>query len=55
MAARDLAAREVDHVAEQPADRRAHHVQDVEAARHDEFDSSLTDPSRHLLHMHGRD
>jgi hypothetical protein len=41
MAARDLAARKVEHMAEEPADRRAQDMQDIEAAlcsvRHVEF------------------
>jgi len=41
MSARDLAAREVEHMAEQPADRRPQDMQDIEAAlclvRHVEF------------------
>jgi len=34
MSARRLSAREIDHVAEQAADRRPQHVQDAEGASH---------------------
>jgi hypothetical protein len=41
MAACDLAARKIEHMAEEPADRRAQDMQDIEAAlcsvRHVEF------------------
>jgi hypothetical protein len=46
MSARNLAAREVDHMAEEPADRRAQDMQDIEAAvcsvRHVEIHDFLT-------------
>jgi hypothetical protein len=46
MSTRNLSAREVEHVAEEPADRRAQDMQDIEAAvrsvRHVEIHDFLT-------------
>jgi hypothetical protein len=44
VALRDLSAREIDHVAKEPADWRAHHMQDVEAAGHVWCSRSVNDP-----------